>query len=631
MEERLLRRAWEDFVTRGMTALPVAAAVVASWTRSRQQRVDVARHATERLGAGELHRLRNAQRRLLAAAREPMAQADEMLARTDSMLLLSDADGVILRAAGDPRSRERGGEIGLGEGGRWREADIGTNAIGTALALARPVCIRAYEHYCSRVQGWGCAAAPITDPASGRVMGTIDLSGPPGACHPHDLSHALTLSRLVETRLAQQLAEEAVQLTAALLGARGSSARGGTAIALGRGGVLLHADSEARRRLSPWLVRHGTRECLALLADDPPARWRQCLRELLPDAEVELVDRDDDIIGATVRLPPRSRPAHTAAPIVANVPALIGESAAMHAARRQCQRIAGAAGRTVLIEGETGVGKELFARLLHQLSRPAGPFVPVNCGGLPRELIGSEIFGYARGAFTGADPAGHPGKLEAAAGGTLCLDEIGELPLEQQAYLLRVLEDGVVYRIGSHVPVRSDARVIAMTHRDLAEDVRQGRFRHDLYYRIAVLRLPVPPLRAREGDIALLARHFLLRAAEDGARPPPPLSAAAVARLAQYQWPGNVRELRNVMERLLWEGNGEQIGADDVAACLGNGDASAHPAGTDLRSLQREAINAALRDCQGNLSRAARQLGIARSTLYERLRRHAADGVSAAG
>lgn len=244
--------------------------------------------------------------------------------------------------------------------------------------------------------------------------------------------------------------------------------------------------------------------------------------------------------------------------------------------------------------------------------------MPVNCGGLPRELIGSEIFGYVRGAFTGADGNGRPGKIEAAAGGSLCLDEIGEMPLEQQPYLLRVLEDNVVYRMGSHVPHPVRTRVIAISNRDLLAEAGQGRFRSDLLYRIAVLRLRVPPLRERGDDIVVLNEYFArLAAARDGL-PLPHFSAAALQQLRRYPWPGNVRQLRNVVEVLVLLSEHPQIDCDDLPAELHA--TASPPTGHDLRSVEHAAIIDALRQYHGNLSRAARGRGIARSTSYPRIR-----------
>jgi formate hydrogenlyase transcriptional activator len=231
-----------------------------------------------------------------------------------------------------------------------------------------------------------------------------------------------------------------------------------------------------------------------------------------------------------------------------NVGAMVGLSEAFRHALRQAEAV-GPTTTTVLITGETGTGKELMARAVHDLSpRRDKPFIRVNCAALPMGLVESELFGHERGAFTGADQR-RLGRFELANSGSLFLDEIGEMPLEAQAKLLRVLEDGLVDRVGGTRPVPVDVRVIAATNSDLMAAVSEGRFRSDLYYRLHVFPILVPPLRARREDIALLACHFLEAYRVKLKRPALELSAQAMERLTQYTWPGNVRELQNVIER----------------------------------------------------------------------------------
>jgi sigma-54 dependent transcriptional regulator, acetoin dehydrogenase operon transcriptional activator AcoR len=290
----------------------------------------------------------------------------------------------------------------------------------------------------------------------------------------------------------------------------------------------------------------------------------------------------------------------------------------------------------VLLEGESGVGKELFARAVHSTGNAAdGPFVPVNCGAIPRDLIASELFGYAEGAFTGARAKGHTGKIVAAHEGTLCLDEIGEMPLELQPFLLRVVEDGIVYRIASNEGRQVQVHYISLTNRDLSREVAAGRFRRDLYYRLAVLRLTIPPLRARADDAVLLAEHFLRVVAAKMGRTPPRFDPEVLDRFRRYSWPGNVRQLRNVVESMLVMARGGRLVLEDVPPELldtGIGSTPAAPAAEtpfvvpSLKLSERAAIQAALVECRGNLTRVAKKLGIARSTLYRRLEEHGLGG-----
>jgi transcriptional regulator with PAS, ATPase and Fis domain len=306
---------------------------------------------------------------------------------------------------------------------------------------------------------------------------------------------------------------------------------------------------------------------------------------------------------------------------------ILGESVVMQKTRERARKMA-TAGAPILIEGETGVGKELFARAIYGASQTAGgPFVPVNCGGMPRDLVGSEIFGYAKGAFTGAKEQGHAGKIEAADGGVLCLDEIGEMPLDLQPFLLRVLEDGVVYRLGSNEGRAVRIRLVAMTHRDLLAEVNAGRFRRDLYYRIASMRLLIPPLHDRGDDVVLLGHHFASLVAAGLNRPVPRFDDKVLDLFRSYSWPGNVRELRNVIENMVLLGESSELQIEDVpvevrrqvnpfAALALEPSSSASP---KLKQNERAAIESALAKTGGKLTAAAKLLGIARATLYRKL------------
>jgi two-component system response regulator HydG len=281
----------------------------------------------------------------------------------------------------------------------------------------------------------------------------------------------------------------------------------------------------------------------------------------------------------------------------------------------------------VLIQGESGTGKELVARALHAASRRRdGPFVPVDCGALPESVIESELFGHERGAFTGA--VGAPGLFRMAQGGTLFLDEIGEIPLTVQAKLLRALQYKEVRAVGAAAPVAVDIRVVTATHRDLLAMVEAGRFRMDLYYRLHVVRLEIPPLRERIEDVPLLVQHFLERHVRRGA--PIAIAEDALERLMSHDWPGNVRELENVIESALALARGPRLRAADLPIGRSR-PAAAPPRATEpapaglplsLDAYERSALERALREAGGNATDAARRLGIGRSTFYRKLGKH---------
>ena len=304
---------------------------------------------------------------------------------------------------------------------------------------------------------------------------------------------------------------------------------------------------------------------------------------------------------------------------------IVGDSPPMRELFTKLRRIAPSKA-TVLIEGESGTGKELLARAIHQNGpRSRGPFVPLDCGSLPESLLESELFGHEKGAFTGAI-ARKPGRFELADGGTLFLDEIGEIPLSMQVALLRVLETQEFMRVGGQEPVCVDVRLLAATNRNLQRAVGEGRFREDLYYRLKVVTLRLPPLRERIGDVPMLVHHFLQEFAREYDRPEPRISLPAMERLMAHEWPGNVRELRNVAENLCLFHTGEEISVRDLPADLRDAaetaDEWALPVGpeTKLEDVEKKFIRQTLQLCGGNRTRAAERLGISRRTLQRKLK-----------
>src|SRR5213596_2453702 len=291
----------------------------------------------------------------------------------------------------------------------------------------------------------------------------------------------------------------------------------------------------------------------------------------------------------------------------------------------------------VLLQGETGVGKDMIARTIHESGRRrGGPFIALNCGGLPRDILVSELFGYVDGAFTGARRSGMVGKIEAADGGTLFLDEIGDMPLEVQPVFLRVLEGGEVYPLGDSKPRKVEFRLVAATNKDLRAEVSAGRFRRDLFYRVSVTALRVPSLRDRKEDIPALVEHFNSEVSRRYGVPMKRFEPEVLDAFERYAWPGNVRELRSVVEGMVMLATSDAVTVADLPQEIASSITEASPqlavptpsaTVTNLEAVERAAISTAIAGCHGNLTLVAKELCISKSTLYAKVRKHALDQI----
>ena len=595
--------------------------------------------------------------------------------RAGHILALLDDQGRMLWADGDPHVLEGLRRINFRPGGDWSEAAAGTNGPGTALAAGHPVHVIGREHFCEAWETWHCAAAPVRDPLTGTIRGVIDLSGRVEDAHPHTLALVSAMAAAVErgiaardgVRNAQVLREMAriverwpgegvVALDRAgrVLGASsraGPSYQPGATLprdlqdALAEAGALEAASGEAVLDLprGSASAAHGTARlveargairifplldgadlagaCL-LLGENSGSRWKSGFMR---------VPLRPSVKGAVDALP-ASSPS-----LAMGNSGLLGRSPELAEVRRLAER-ASSNPLPVLLLGESGTGKEVLARAIHRGSpRAKAPFVAVNCAAVPGELAVGEFFGHVAGAFSGALREGREGHFVAADGGTLFLDEVGDLPLELQAALLRVLQERTVTPLGASRSRSVDVRIMAATNRDLPKAVKTGAFRRDLFHRLHVLSVELPPLRTRGDDVALLARHFLLEAELEQDRPGHVLDPEVLEAFRRWSWPGNVRELRNVMQRMVALAPGSRIGIWDLPAEIREPgwvvDQAEEPGAwpsppTPLRApeeghltRERRELEEAIR-CSATMKEAAEQLGIGRSSLYRRLERH---------
>ncbi|WP_413205489.1 sigma-54-dependent Fis family transcriptional regulator [Rhodospirillum sp. A1_3_36] len=647
-----LERARRLFLDRG--ALPPdleGTPIARSWRRCADMGLDLtAAPQVAALTEREMARQAERYERLRRASRAEMELLRGEAARSGGVALLSDADGLILEASGAEHFQRKAARVSLRPGVSWNEAHLGTNAIGTALAEGRAVEVRGAEHYFAPHAFLTCSAMPILGP-DGRALGILDLSARAGAPGEGGASHAMGLVGLAVSQIEHRLFEgefphcEVLRLHGSpdLLGTHregilvfeGDRLRAANRHALG----LLDLSWDALNRsrwedlfegpLGAW-GRDGS--------GGPRDHQGRSFHARLDRPQDRLQSRPQDRFGGArspvlpgVRFPQGGTPEPYLTP------------ATRADLERACRLID--ADVPVFVRGETGAGKEVFARRLHALSaRGSQSFVAVNCAALPESLIESELFGYEEGAFTGARRKGHKGLLREADGGVLFLDEIGDMPIEHQARLLRVLQEREVTPLGGSRRIPVDIALICASHRDLETLVAEGRFRQDLFFRIAQFTVTLPPLRSlpnREEMVQALWKDI-------GGSRGITLEPGSIALLAAHSWPGNFRQLTSALKVLAALADpGQCLTPENLPeGVLGREEAvTAPPAATEppavrpakgagsgagsgwepgrgdasLDSLTREAMRAALEACNGNVSKAARRLGVHRSTLYRRL------------
>src|SRR6266481_2670287 len=638
-QEKRVLAAWVQFL-RGCELPPHAVrdVIEGSWERCTSSGVDPERsQAAMPLPEEALRTLQHAHRDLIGASVSITEQAKDFLSESGTIMILTDPAGVILETVGDPATMETARNIRLETGAHWDERACGTNAIGTALSILGPVQVHGAEHFCSGIKPWTCSATVIRDPIHGEVLGVLDVSGRKDSFS----RHCLTLAVIAAGRIEGEVARRAMELRHRLLQASLGRPSAGGLILFDHKGRLVEVDPHAARSLRTMGIQLESalgQRVDALDTDREKGAGKGRLPEWLRADWVEPILRGGEQVGTIVTLPEpvrwgKGRPGGEsrlptrgiALDPGGSIDRIVGTSVLLRRALEKAKLLA-KVDVPVLLLGETGVGKESFARAIHEEgNRKDGPFVVLNCGGLPRDLLASELFGYVDGAFTGARRSGMVGKIESANGGTLFLDEIGEMPLELQPYLLRVLEGGELYPLGASQPRTVQFKLIAATNRDLRAELVAGRFRQDLFYRVSVTTLRIPALRERKEDIAELVEHFNREVSHRHGVSVKRFEAEVIEALERYPWPGNVREMRHVVEGMVMLTNDDTVTAAALpeeltlsVAATGRGPSvsAESPAIRDLDAVERDAIHTAIGRRHGNLTMVAKDLRISKSTLY---------------
>ena len=657
------RDAWLELSDKGDVTLGQVRPIVAeSWERCREYGMSPYENLTVKVKSQpEMEEIMAKTQELREVARPFMERLLRFVQGSGFVVTLTDEECCIVAIYGDPETLKEAKTMDYKIGAVWAENEVGTNAIGIAAVLKQPVQISGTEHFWAKRHYWTCSAAPVLK--NNTLIGLLNISGPSCSAHSHTLGMVVAAAQAIEMQLEkdEQYRQQTV-LHSQLNGLFEAMTEG--VVILDKNGYVQQVNPAARGILhctgeiigsNAVEVMHDHEEEIKNLLD----QGQECEFEFILDGKPgsshatgmgkPIIDSEKQVVGATIVLRPMAQVRQLVARMSGaearfSFDSIIGQEPSLKNAIKLA-KIASRTSSNVLMQGESGTGKEVFAQAIHNgSSRRNGPFVAVNCAALPRELVGSELFGYDEGAFTGAKRGGRPGKFELANGGTLLLDEIGDMPLEQQGSLLRAIQEKAIVRVGGDKIIRVNVRIIAATNQDLLGLVEQGQFRRDLYYRLNVMQVTVPPLRERRGDIPLLFRHFLDDMCKKLGKVINEVDDDVLMCLSAYDWPGNVRELQNIVERtslVVEDGHvtlnhlpqeltslnpehgsdGWEWGSRSVIA-VAHDKITRENRKRAMEAKEIEKIIQTLDASGGNISKAATTLGVSRNTLYRKLKKY---------
>ena len=633
-----LRSFWKEATTTGVISDELPLPIANSWTKCIEKGVDPFLKTNPYLAsARELRERKNQQAELLSIASPSMKRMAKLVEGTNFLIVLADQDGYILEAHGEDAAFEFGKLSNFTVEACWAEELLGTNGVGTPLVTVEPIQVIGPEHWSLAAHNATCSGAPIRDPL-GQIIGCLNMTGDYRHAHPHTLG--MVISSVSSIQKQMRLQQESNFKEAIM-----ESLSEGVVV-LDKNKKITHMNSIAVKLFGlsalEWLSMsfenlfqrvQGLDKVTPLIEKSQPINdeliqfrvnqtWVKCTVTVSTLHAVKggqkgtvLVFSETDRVNRLVKQIGGAKAHLTFKDIIGCHPAV---TKVISTARKVAL-----SSSHVLLTGESGTGKEVFAQAIHNESyRARFPFVAINCAAIPRELMGSELFGYVEGAFTGARRGGNPGKFEFADGGTIFLDEIGEMPLELQAHLLRVIEEKKITRLGGQEVIPVDVRIITATNRNLKDEVAKGNFREDLFYRLNVINIALPPLRQRTSDIVLLAHHFAQNIGRRLGKSQITIDPEALEVMKTYSWPGNVRELQNTIERALNLITGTSVKLEHLPQNFTESLSRAYSnnyAGSSIKEAEINTIINALQKHGGNRKRAAIELGIARSTLYRKM------------
>ena len=579
---------------------------------------------------------------LIEIAKPIISEAYSLAAHYKLVVSLLDTEGYILITTGDAEEVYQQTGVNYVPGMQCAAETMGTSYFPLALKSGKPVRIVGAEHYCKRYHHVACSAAPIKND-KGKIIGVLALSEIKSEASYCSLSTVGVAAKAIEIGIRMRVAQEQITLNNRLQSMIVESISDGL-LTIDAQGIVTYLNAIGAKILGTT-TQNSIGKHITEVVDFNPVILKvletgqgyidkefrlESKRGLLHLVKTAIPLRDDygRLVGVVDVFREINRVRKmvnqmVGAQAIFTLNDIMGESTSVVEMRRLAQLTA-TSDTTVLLEGESGTGKELLAQGIHNSSyRREGAFVAINCGAVPRDLIESELFGYEEGAFTGAKHGGRPGKFELAHGGTLFLDEVGDMPLDMQVKLLRVLQQNQVVRVGGSQVIPIDARIIVATNRDLCKMVQEGSFRNDLYYRINVVAILASPLRERTGDLPLLIHHFLKKFTRI-AGVIKEISPAAMELLAAWQWPGNVRELENAIEHACCLSGDNNIEIEHLPRNIKNS-ADVKKVAVPIMSLkeaERTMIKNVIELNSGNISQSAKLLGIGRNTLYQKLKEY---------
>ncbi|WP_242291178.1 sigma-54-dependent Fis family transcriptional regulator [Bacillus cereus group sp. BfR-BA-01356] len=604
---------WKKFVNEGvLDSNRINQRISESWHRCKQANVNPHMNKGQKVLSSNIFREQKKKSEIFLDIALPQIQnMRKTIDELQMMALLIDPDGYVLSLSGNKQTLKRAKHINFIEGVKWTEAAVGTNAIGTALEIEEAIMISGTEHYSVVSHSWSCAAAPIHND-DGKLIGILDFSCPIEFSHPYMLGMVTSIAHAIERECSIRVHQNELHLIHRFLDVIDSDEQ---VVICNHRDVIVSASKNVRERVTNWsrmkledLVHHGLETKLEIPVYSNERMIGKCMY-LKENKQMNTYSAFTFIKGITF-------------------PGVTGTSKAFQHTLEEIKLVS-PTDASVYVCGETGVGKEYVARAIHENSpRKDEPFIAVNCGSLPKELMESELFGYAEGAFTGARRQGYKGKFEQANGGTLFLDEIGEVSPEMQVALLRVLQERTITPIGSSKEVPVNIRIITATHKDLLRLVEEGKFRQDLYYRLHVYPLYVPSLIERKEDIPYFIQHFCERKNWNVVFP-----KSIYNQFLQHTWPGNIRELVNVLERIYILSQGREICEKQVAFLIQTMTGNQQQLELQVENktehtlnfrekIQRDSMIEALEKTNGNVSLAAKLLNVPRSTFYKRMQKY---------